>query len=77
MNVTPEQTKGLRIGKLDAARRQLETAIILWFTDGDPVAIHTLAFAAYEIIHVVSKKRDPNRRDLLFDPLVIKDEYHA
>lgn len=67
----------LRIGKLDAARRQLETAIILWFNGGDPVAVHTLAFAAYEIIHTISKKRNPNRRDLLFDTLVIKDEYRA
>jgi hypothetical protein len=34
----------LTIGKLDAARRQLEPAI-------------TLALAAYEIVHVVSKHR--------------------
>jgi hypothetical protein len=65
----------IRLDKLDAARRQLRTAITLWFTDGDPVAVHTLAFAAYEIIHVISKKRNPHRRDLLFDTLVIKDEY--
>jgi hypothetical protein len=65
----------IRLDKLDAARRQLRTAITLWFNDGDPVAIHTLAFAAYEIIHVISKRRNPHRRDLLFDTLVIKDEY--
>src|SRR5438045_2665233 len=69
---TPEP---IRISKLDAARRQLQTAISLWFNDGDPVAIHTLAAAAYEIIHAVSATRDPNRRDLLFDSLVVKDEY--
>src|SRR6266540_690470 len=64
----------ITIAKLDAARRQLETAITLWFNDGDPVSIHTLACAAYEIIHVVSKTK--NRwQDLLFDSLVIKDEY--
>jgi hypothetical protein len=66
--------KGITITKLDAARRQLRTAIILWFRDGDPVAIHTLAFAAYEIIHFVSKKRN-RLRDLLFDSLVIEDQY--
>jgi hypothetical protein len=66
---------GLTIGKLDAARRQLETALTLWFNDGDPVSIHTLACAAYEIIHAVSEKRNPYRRDLLFDTLVVKDEY--
>ncbi|HXW39863.1 MAG TPA: hypothetical protein VEK75_01575 [Xanthobacteraceae bacterium] len=65
----------IRISKLDAARRQLRTAITLWFTDGDPVAVHALAFAAYEIFHTVSKKRDPYRRDLLLDSDMIKDEY--
>jgi hypothetical protein len=65
----------IRVGKLDAARRQLRTAITLWFNDGDPVSVHTLAFAAYEIIHAISEKRDPSRRDLLFDSLIIKDEY--
>jgi|GraSoi_2013_80cm_1033760.scaffolds.fasta_scaffold39606_1 hypothetical protein len=65
----------LKLKKLDAAQRQLRTAITLWFHDGDPVAIHALAFAAYEVIHTVSKKRNPYRRDLLFDTLLIKDEY--
>jgi hypothetical protein len=46
-----DETK-ITISKFDAARRQLNTAITLWFADGDPVAIHTLAYAAYEIIHV-------------------------
>ena len=46
----------------------------MWFSDGDPVAIHTLAFAAYEILHAVSKARDPNRDPLLFDSGYIKDE---
>jgi len=65
----------IRIGKFDAARRQLRTAITLWFTGSDPVAVHTLAFAAYEILHHLSEKRDPTRRDLLFDTATVKDEY--
>lgn len=72
-----DREKPIHVGKLDAARRQLETAIELWFHDSDPVPVHTLAYSAYEIIHVISKKRSPNRRDLLFDTLVIKDEYRA
>jgi hypothetical protein len=28
--------------KLDAATKQLETAITLWFDYGDPMSIHTL-----------------------------------
>jgi hypothetical protein len=72
-----EPTSVLRVDKLDAAIRQLRTAIWLWFNDGDPVAIHALSFAAYEVIHVVSKKRNPKRRDLLFDSLLIKEEHRS
>jgi hypothetical protein len=48
----------ITVKKLDAAKRQLQIAIRPWFEDADPVSIHTLAFAAYEIAHVVSKKRN-------------------
>jgi hypothetical protein len=64
----------IRISKLEAARRQLKTAITLWFTGGDPVAIHGLAFAAYEILHAISENRDPKRIDLIFDSALIEDE---
>jgi hypothetical protein len=70
-----DKASEIRISKLDAAHRQLRTAITLWFTDGDPVSTHALAFAAYEIYHTVSKKRDPYRRDLLLDSDWIKDEF--
>lgn len=66
---------GIQIRKLDAARRQLRTAITLWFNDGDPVSVHTLACAAYEIIHAVSKKRNPGRRGLIYRAR--SQEYHA
>ena len=46
----------MRITKLDAARRQLRTAIDLWVNDGDPVSIHTLAFAAHQVIHDLNRK---------------------
>jgi hypothetical protein len=45
----------LRLGKLDAARRQMEAAIALFFQNGDPVAIHTLASAAYDVIDNVNQ----------------------
>lgn len=38
------------VSKLDAARRQLCTAISLHFDNGDEVSIHTLAHAAFTII---------------------------
>jgi hypothetical protein len=37
------------ITKLDAARRQLDTAIQLFFANGDFVSIHALAYAAYTL----------------------------
>ena len=40
----------MRIGKLDGARRQLHTAITLYFAEGDPVSIHSLAAAAYQLL---------------------------
>src|SRR5579872_5321845 len=65
------------VTKIDAAQRQLITAITLWFNSGDEVSVHALAFAAYEVMHVLSKRRDKYRRDLLFDSVLIKDEYRS
>jgi len=48
--------KKLQISKLDAAKRQLEMAIKLYFNYCDPVSIHTLACAAYEILLDLSDK---------------------
>ena len=63
------------IKKIDAACRQLDTAITLWFQEGDDVSIHTLACSAHQIIHDINKSR--KGRDLLFDTVVIKDEYRS
>jgi hypothetical protein len=46
-----------KITKLEAARRQLESAIALFFQDGDSVSIHTLACAAYDVIDNVNRSR--------------------
>ena len=63
----------IRVTKLDAALRQLNTAITLWFRDGDEVAIHTLAAASHQIVYdIVRKKNGP---DLLYDSIIFKDEY--
>lgn len=62
------------ITKLDAAKRQLHTAIELWFAERDPVSVHTLAVAAYEIAHFVSGKRGRTEA-LIFDSKIIKPQY--
>jgi hypothetical protein len=58
--------KVLQISKLDAARRQLETAIQLYFSNSEPVSIHTLTAAAYIIIRDINKTRGGS-------PMIIKD----
>src|SRR5260221_11225206 len=68
----PFVPKPILITKLEAARRQLATAIELWFLDGDPISIHTLAFAAHEVVHVIFRKNGGT--DLLFHSRRIKDE---
>jgi hypothetical protein len=57
----------LAITKLDAACRQLETAITLWFHDVDPVSVHTLVMAAHGILKALNKKR--GGQPMLGDPM--------
>jgi hypothetical protein len=45
------------ITRQDAIERQLNTAIWLWFHEGDVVSIHTLACAALKLAHDVGKQR--------------------
>lgn len=45
----------MHVSKLDAALRQLETAIRMFFLNGDPIAIHTLTAAARTILGDLSK----------------------
>ena len=71
---TREPTK-IRISNLDSARRQLDCAIELWFAEKDIVSVHTLVAAAHQIIHDINRRR--GGRDLIFDSLVIKDEYRS
>lgn len=49
------------ITKLEAANRQLCTAIDLFFSDGDAVAVHTLACAAREIYEKHCRKAELGR----------------
>jgi hypothetical protein len=48
-------TRKIKISKLEAARRQLDTAIRLYFMGGDPTSVHTLATAAFEILKDLDK----------------------
>jgi hypothetical protein len=61
------------IDKLDAACRQLNTAISLWFNNGDAVSIPTLTCSAYQIVHDVNRRS--SETELLYDSIIVKDEY--
>lgn len=63
----------LKISKTDAAKRQIETAIRLWFFSCDPVSVHTLTAAAHQILHDIGKKR--GAPTILREPQGIRPEY--
>jgi len=66
------------ITRQDAIRRQLDTAILLWFQDGDSVSTHTLACSALKIIEDVGRKF--GKRTMLFEKLpkeLVKDSTNA
>ena len=48
----------IKLSKLDAAKRQLETAIVLYFNSGEPVSVHTLSCAARQILVDLCKHRN-------------------
>jgi len=52
--MNPDQ---MRIPKIDAARRQLETALVLYFYAGDAVSLHTLVSAACGILSDLARAR--------------------
>jgi len=62
-----------KLSKLNVAKRQLETAIKLYFNDNDPVSIHTLACAAREILSDLNEKYNGN--PMILSDYVISDEY--
>ena len=47
----------IKVNKIDAARRQVEAAIRLFFSNEDPVAIHTLVFAGLGILKDLAEIR--------------------
>ena len=55
------------VTKIDAAVRQLNCAVELFFEDRDPVPIHTLACAAHQIVHDINHSQ--GRPDLIFDAI--------
>jgi hypothetical protein len=47
----------IRLSKLDAARRQLDGAIELWFREADPIVVHAVISGAYQISQDLNAKK--------------------
>ena len=62
-----------KLSKRDVAERQLDMAIELFFGEAEPVSIHTLTAASYEVAAHLAKKR--NGVETIFDTSMIKDEF--
>jgi hypothetical protein len=65
-----ESTARLKLSKLDVARRQLDAALDMWFSNCDPVPVHTLAAAAHEIFADICKHR--GLPTLMFDQALFR-----
>jgi len=63
------------IKRIDAAQRQLDCAIKLWFNYADAISTHTLACSAHQIIHEISEGHKNSKK--LFDNIYIKDEHRS
>jgi hypothetical protein len=72
----PEQPyeQPITVDKITCARTQIETAIRLYFQDGDPVSIHTLAFAAYDLLKGINKDKDGKPLTLEFAGLASPED---
>ncbi|MBI4964970.1 MAG: hypothetical protein HY913_16975 [Desulfomonile tiedjei] len=65
-----------RISKLDSARRQLETAINLYFYERDVVSVHTLSAAAFNIMADIGRHDEGGKntlRGIILDNFIKKE----
>jgi hypothetical protein len=74
MAATEEDKRKIQISKIEAAKRQLDCAIDLWFRGKDEVSIHTLLVASYRVIYDINKKHG-TLHEAVYDTPVIKEEY--
>ncbi len=61
----------IEIGKLEAARRHLETAILMFFERKDPVVIYSVSWSAYQILSDICKEKKIHRQ--MEDNPIIKE----
>lgn len=66
-----------KVTKVDAARRQLSTAIRLFFERRDTISIHTLVAAAQGVMHDLLEKRGPGKGSFLKSGTLVRPEKRA
>ena len=54
----------IEVDKISAARRQINAAIRMLFSDEDPIAIHTVASAGFRILKDLAEKQDSEIMDM-------------
>jgi len=75
MLVVMSDNKEYTIKKIDAAIRQLDIAIRMWFQEDDIIATHVLACSAHEIIKDINMHQKGHH--LIFDNPYIKEKYRT
>lgn len=64
LSATEQDKRKIVVSKIDAAKRQIDCAIQLWFLEGDEVSVHTLLAASYQVIYDINKRRRTGHDDL-------------
>ncbi len=67
----------MTIDKTEAARRQLETAIDLYFDDADSLSVHTLAFASLKVLFDLYPHRNQDGFAAQLDGILQKEGWKA
>lgn len=65
------------ISKIEGARRQLDTAIDLYFDNGDSLSAHTLAFAAFKVLFDLYPHRRGDGFAAQIDAMISKEGWRA
>lgn len=52
---------GIKVNKIEVARRQIELSIRLLFLNEDPIGIHTIAAAGFKILHDLGKVKNDSQ----------------
>lgn len=65
------------ISKIEGARRQIDTAIDLYFNKGDSLSAHTLAFAAFKVLFDLYPRHRGDSFARQLDAMISKEGWRA